>query len=198
MKAAGSPVMDLMRGTFGNENVIEEVKLHDAEVFTAWEPFYRALFEKLKQVPQNKIVFVYHCWRLWIVDVLREYFPTSKIVEVQVARSVLLKRFVERQAKNGVDHEALWRDDQREQIAMLREKYGPEYRGNEENYKKFCEWRYFFYREPIIEGPNIFFINNDDFDGAQQLEQILNLTAESEDVKAAVETGEPVPDVITP
>merc|ERR1719420_534934 len=99
-----------MRGTFGGENLVEEVKTHDAEVRTAWEPMFRATFEKLKQMKASKIVFVYHIWRQWIVDVFREYFPTSVIVEVQVTRSVLLDRFVDREVKDGMDHETLWRE----------------------------------------------------------------------------------------
>ena len=59
---------------------------------------------------QRKIVFVYHIYRRWTVDVFREYFPASKIEEVQVARSVLLDRFVSREVKRGIDHEAGWRD----------------------------------------------------------------------------------------
>mmetsp|Transcript_39070 Transcript_39070/g.107655 ORF Transcript_39070/g.107655 Transcript_39070/m.107655 type:complete len:230 (+) Transcript_39070:80-769(+) len=177
-----SAVINLMRGTFGNGNIIEEVKKHDAEVRTAWEPFFRALFEKVKQIDERKIVLVYHCWRLWIVDLLREYFPTSKIVEVQVTRSVLLDRFVEREVKNGMNHEALWREDQGERFAMLREMYGPEYKGNEDNYKAFVEWRFYYYREPIPEGENSFVVNNDNLDGAQQLEKILEtIVGEAQD-----------------
>jgi|EP00966_Prymnesium_polylepis_P169618 hypothetical protein len=57
----------------------------------------------------------------------------SKIVELQVTRSVLLDRFVEREVKDGRDHETLWRNDQGERFSMLREKYGSEYKGNEDN-----------------------------------------------------------------
>jgi len=170
-----SRVISLMRGTFGNEHLIDEVQQHNAEVRTAWEPFFRAVFQKLKQVQQRQIVFVYHCWRLWTLDVLREYFPTSKVVEVQVTRSLLLDRFVNREVEDGWDHEARWRDDQGERFAMLREKYGPEYKGNEDNYKKFIEWRFFFYREPIPEAQHNYVVDNDHFDGAQQLEKILSL-----------------------
>ena len=49
------------------------------------------------------------------MDVFREYFPTSIIVDVQVTRSVLLDRFVVREAKaweaDGKTHENLWRED---------------------------------------------------------------------------------------
>jgi len=174
-----SGVIDLMRGPFGDENVIQEVKKHDAEVRASWEPFFRALFDKWKQIKQKKIVFVYHCWRQWTVDIFREYFPTSKFVEVHVTHSLLLDRFVDRQVKNGINHEALWRDDPREHMKKLRDKYGPEYKGNEDNYKKFCEWRYFFYREPFWERQDgqIYVINNDNFDGVQELIPILNLTS---------------------
>merc|ERR1712119_140746 len=108
---------------------------------TAWEPFFRMVFEKLKQIKEGNIVFVYHIYRQWTVDVFREYFPASTIVEVQVARGVLLDRFVSREVMNGVNHEKSWRDDQGERFTMLREKYGPEYKGNEGSYKKFLEWR---------------------------------------------------------
>mmetsp|Transcript_62207 Transcript_62207/g.140330 ORF Transcript_62207/g.140330 Transcript_62207/m.140330 type:complete len:231 (-) Transcript_62207:128-820(-) len=173
-----SGVINLMRDTFGEEQLSQEVKKHDAEVSTAWEPFFRALFDKLKQIKESKIVFVYHCWRQWTVDVFREYFPTSKFVEVQVTRNLLLDRFVNGRVKNGVNHETLWRDDQREHMVMVREKYGPEYKGNEDNYKKFAEWRYFFCREPFWEEQKAqsYVVSNDNFDGAQDLERILYLT----------------------
>ena len=49
------------------------------------------------------------------MDVFREYFPTSIIVDVQVTRSVLLDRLVVREAKaweaDGKTHENLWRED---------------------------------------------------------------------------------------
>jgi hypothetical protein len=138
-------------------------------VRAAFEPFFRALFEKVSQVQESKIVFVYHCWRLWMLDVLREYFPTSKVVEVRVTRSLLLDRFVDREVKAGKDHEALWRDDPGERFAMLRDKYGPEYKGNEDNYKKFIEWRFYFPVESISEGHNVYVVDNDNFEGAQQL-----------------------------
>mmetsp|Transcript_76526 Transcript_76526/g.224619 ORF Transcript_76526/g.224619 Transcript_76526/m.224619 type:complete len:240 (+) Transcript_76526:53-772(+) len=178
---ASKSVIHFLRGTFGDYligNLIEEVKKHDAEVRTAMEPFFRALFEKLKQIKESKIVFVYHVWRQWTVDVFREYFPTSTFVEVQVTRSLLLDRYVSRMAEKGVNLETLWRDGQGEQITMLREKHGPEYKGNEDHFKKFVEWRYIFYREPVWEEAqnNFNVINNDNYDGAQDLEKILNLT----------------------
>jgi len=173
MIGASQRATPLMRGTFGNEHLIDEVKQHDAEVRAAFEPFFRALFEKVSQVQESKIVFVYHCWRLWMLDVLREYFPTSKVVEVRVTRSLLLDRFVDREVKAGKDHEALWRDDPGERFAMLRDKYGPEYKGNEDNYKKFIEWRFYFPVESISEGHNVYVVDNDNFEGAQQLAGIL-------------------------
>ena len=179
--AASKPSIHFMRGTFGdylNGNLIEQVKKHDAEVRTAWEPFFRALFVKLKQIEESKIVFVYHVWRQWTVDVFREYFPTSTFVEVQVTRSLLLDRYVSRMAGRGVNFETVWRGEG-EEITMLREMHGPEYKGNEEHFKKFVEWRYFFHREPVWEeAQNTFYvISNDNYDGAQELEKILNLVA---------------------
>mmetsp|Transcript_66086 Transcript_66086/g.132642 ORF Transcript_66086/g.132642 Transcript_66086/m.132642 type:complete len:240 (+) Transcript_66086:42-761(+) len=180
--AASKPVIDLMRGAFGdylNGNWIEEVKKHDAEVRTAFEPFFRTLFEKLKQIKESKIVFVYHVWRQWTVDVFREYFPTSTFVEVQVTRSLLLDRYVSRMAKKGVNLETVWRDGQGEAFTLLREKYGPEYSGNEDHFKKYVEWRYIFYREPVWEEARngFYVVSNDKYDGSQELEKILGLTA---------------------
>jgi dephospho-CoA kinase len=45
----GGGVTTLMRGTFQSDNLVEEIKGHDAEVKAYWEPFFRLLFEKLKQ-----------------------------------------------------------------------------------------------------------------------------------------------------
>lgn len=113
-------VFDLMRGTEG------EAKKHDAEVRTVMEPFFHALYEKMTKIKQSKIVFAYVCWRQWMVDLFREYFPKSIIVDVQVTRSLLLDRFVEREAKHfekeGNSHEALWRDDQGARFKLCREK----------------------------------------------------------------------------
>eukprot|EP00440_Ansanella_granifera_P013401 gb/GFBE01014563.1/.p1 GENE.gb/GFBE01014563.1/~~gb/GFBE01014563.1/.p1 ORF type:complete len:186 (+),score=30.02 gb/GFBE01014563.1/:1-558(+) len=173
---ASTSVIGLMRGTFAAENQVEEVKRHDAEVRTAWEPCFRALSEKLKQVKERNIVFVYHVWRQWVVDLFRNYFPTSTFVEVQVTRSLLLDRYVNRMAERGMNLEAAWRDRDGP-IQMLRERYGPEYKGNEEHFKKFVEWRYIFYREPWWkQAHNTFVVQNDNFDGAQHLENIINLT----------------------
>ena len=72
-----------------------------------------------------------------------------------------------REVSRGIDHEVRWREDSGERFTMLREKYGPEYRGNEENYKKFIEWRFYFYRESFPEEQNTYFVNNENFDGAQ-------------------------------
>ena len=109
----------------------------------------------------------------WMVDILREYFPTSIVAEVQVKRSLLLDRFVQREVEAGMDHETLWRDDQGERFKMLRGKFGSEYEGNEDNYKKFIEWRFYFYREPFLDEENCYGVNNDNFD-AQELEKIMN------------------------
>ena len=162
-----------MRGTE------DEAKKHEAEVRSGFEPFFRAVFEKMARIKEKKIVFVYTCWRQWIVDLFREFFPTSIIVDVQVTRSLLLDRFVKREAKQfaeeGDSHEALWRDNKGERFSMCREKYGPEWKGNEDNYKTFIEWRFYVYREPFWEGANGYAVNNDNFDGAQQLEKILHL-----------------------
>lgn len=166
---------NLMRGTE------DEAKRHDAEVRAAMEPFFRAVFAKMAQIKAGKLVFVYVCWRQWIVDVFREYFPTSLIVDVQVTRSLLLERFVNREAKEyekeGKSHETLWRDDQGARFKLCRERYGPEWKGNEENYRKLIEWRFYVYREPFWEGENCYVVDNDNFKGAQQVEKILNLTA---------------------
>ena len=177
--SVSKPTIDLLRGPFGDENLIETVKSHDAGVRTTWEPFFRVLFERLKQMKERKIVFVYHVWRQWVVDLFREYFPMSMFVELQVTRSLLLDRYVERMKEKGCDFEAVWRDAKMPNpLAMLREKYGPEYKGNEEHFKKYVEWRYIFYREPWWEEAqnNAYVINNDTFGGARDLEKILKLT----------------------
>mmetsp|Transcript_109871 Transcript_109871/g.190132 ORF Transcript_109871/g.190132 Transcript_109871/m.190132 type:complete len:273 (+) Transcript_109871:68-886(+) len=176
-------VIHLMRGTFedylSGGILIEEVKKHDADVRAATEPFLRAVFEKLKQIPKSKIVFAYHVWRQWVVDVFREYFPTSTFVEVQVTRSLLLDRYVSRMAKRGTNLEAVWRDGEGP-ISMLREKYGPEYKGNEQHIKKYVEWRYVYYRDPFWEeAHNSYVVNNANYDGAQALEKILNLATQA-------------------
>lgn len=106
------------------------------------------------------------------MDVFREYFPTSKVVEVRVTPSALLHRFVSRKVQNGIDHARSWRHDQGERFSTLRERYGPEYRGNEDNYKKFIEWRCCFYREPFRETrstPHVNVVNSDMFEGPLQL-----------------------------
>ena len=189
--AASKQVVHLMRGSFEDhldgKDLVEEAKKHDAEVKAAWEPVFRAICEKLKQVKERKIVFVYHIYRQSNVDIIREHFPRVKFAEVQVTRSLLLDRYVSRMEKGderkdpekggraGVDLKALWRDNKGEPITMLRERYGPEYEGNEEQFKKFVEWRYIFWREPVWEDPknNFCVVNNDNFDGARQLETIL-------------------------
>jgi len=189
--AASQQVVPLMRGSFEDhldgKDQIEDIRKHDAEVNAAWEPLFRAVCEKLKQVDKPKIVFVYHIYRQSNVDIIREYFPTAKFVEVQGTRSLLLDRYVSRMEKGdkrkdsekggraGVDLKAKWRDGEGEHMTLLRDRYGPEYEGNEEHFKKFVEWRYIFWREPVWEDPKNDFrvINNDNFDGAQELERML-------------------------
>lgn len=113
------------------------------------------------------------------MDLFREYFPKSIIVDVQVTRSVLLDRFVNREVKEfaekGLSHETLWRNDKGQRFTMCREKYGPEYKGNEDNYKKIIEGRFYVYREPFWEGEDSYVVNNDNFEGAKQVEKILHL-----------------------
>lgn len=182
---ASQAATHFMRGAFEDfllGNSIEGIRTHDTEVRAAFEPFFRALFEKLKQVKETKMVFVYHVWRQWIVDVFREYFPTSTFVEVQVTRGLLVNRYLSRmenKGEKGVSPETAWKEGQGEEIKMLREKYGTEYSGNEEHFKKYVEWRYIFHREPVWEDARNHFhiINNDTFDGAQDLEKVLNRTA---------------------
>eukprot|EP00933_Yihiella_yeosuensis_P065393 TRINITY_DN69166_c0_g1_i1.p1 TRINITY_DN69166_c0_g1~~TRINITY_DN69166_c0_g1_i1.p1 ORF type:complete len:277 (-),score=18.41 TRINITY_DN69166_c0_g1_i1:200-1000(-) len=206
--AKGAGAMNSMRGSFVEENhefiagsgefdfhsetLLAEVTKHDAEVRAAWEPFFRRLFEKLQDLIKEQgfkqVLFVYHCWRQWTLDVLQEYFgPSSSsfsksrliVVEVQTSRSVMLERFVQRQVENGVDHETIWRERGGE-VAELREKYGAVYQvtGNSGfAYKKFCEWRYFFYREPVWKAADnhMQVISNDNFQAEQELEKILSI-----------------------
>ena len=116
-----------------------------------------------------------------MVDLFREFFPTSIIADVQVTRSVQLDRFVQREAKEfereGNSHEILWRENQGARFTMCREKYGPEWKGNEENYKALIEWRFYVYREPFWEGSRSYVVTNDSFEGARQLEALLGLAA---------------------
>ncbi|CAD7944278.1 unnamed protein product [Amoebophrya sp. A120] len=204
MKAASGKVISKMRGTFApgegdndekDARIIAEVKRHDEEVRAVMEPFFRAVFSKLKEqiiqesMPESskKVIFSYHIWRNWTVDLFQTFFPEGKIIEVKVDRRTLLNRFVQREIAAGLDHEARWREDPGERFAMLRNFYGPEWKGNEENYKKFVEWRFYFYREPFWDkdadegimradvGENIFVVNNDNFDAARELEKILEL-----------------------
>ena len=51
--SVSKPTIDLLRGPFGDENLIETVKSHDAGVRTTWEPFFRVLFERLKQMKER-------------------------------------------------------------------------------------------------------------------------------------------------
>jgi len=74
-----------------------------------------------------------------------------------------------------MDHEKRWREDEGERFKMCRERYGPEYRGNEENYKNFLEWRFMFHREEITvdEEAGVYVVNNDNFDAAEKLEKLF-------------------------
>lgn len=183
---ASQKVIDKMRGTLGNENLVEEVRQHEAEVQAAWEPHFTGVFHKLKEemvaTSKHKLVFPYHCYQSWTLDLLRETFPggpnNCKVVEVEVNRDLMKERFVQREVEAGMDHEKLWREDEGQRFKMCRERYGPEYKGNEENYKNFLEWRMMYPREEIKadEAAGVYVINNDNFDAAQQLEKILSLT----------------------
>ena len=183
---ASRKVIDKMRGTLGNEKLVEEVRRHEAEVQAAWQPHFTGMFHKLKEemvaTGKHKLVFPYHCYQAWTLDLLRELFPggphNCKVVEVEVTRHLMKERFVQREVKAGMDHEKQWREDEGQRFKMCRERYGPEYRGNEENYKDFLEWRMMSPREEIVadEATGVYVINNDNFDAAPQLEKILNLT----------------------
>jgi len=130
---------------------------------------------------KHKLVFPYHCYQSCTLDLLRETFPggpnNCRVVEVEATRDLMKERFVQREVKAGMDHEKQWREDEGQRFKMCRERYGPEYRGNEENYKSFLEWRMMFPREEIQadEAAGVYVINNDNFEAAQQLEKILNL-----------------------
>ena len=79
--------------------------------------------------------------------------------------------------REGNSHEILWRENQGARFTMCREKYGPEWKGNEENYKALIEWRFYVYREPFWEGSKSYVVTNDSFEGARQLEALLGLAA---------------------
>ena len=182
-------IMELMRGTLTVEDRTEEeryaaVKEHDAEVRAVWEPFYRAVFERLKQhmsdKNMSKVIFPFHCWRSWMIDLVREYFGQEgckcTIVEVTTDAKLRYQRWVERQVPKGLDVEKRWREDAGEPMTKLRDAYGPEYKGNEEHFLKFVEHRYFAPREPMPQDQSdIFFIKNDNFEGLREMEKILGL-----------------------
>ena len=182
MVDASMKVTDVMRGTLGNENLVEEVRQHADEIRAAWEPHFIGVFHKLKEemvaTGKHKIVFPYHCYQPWTLDLLRTVFPggtrNCKVVEVEVSRELLKERFFQREVKAGMDHEKAWREDQGARMKLCREHYGPEY--NKEDYKKLLEWRFIFYREEIKEEPEagVYVVNNDNFDAAEQLEKLFS------------------------
>ena len=98
-----------------------------------------------------------------------------KVVEVEVSRELLRERFVQREVSAGMDHEKLWREGEGGRFKTCRELYGPEYKGNEESYKNFLEWRFLYPREEIKEDPvaGIYVVNNDNFDAAEKLEKLF-------------------------
>ena len=173
----GQKVIDIMRGTLGNQNLVEEVKQHADEIREAWEPHFTGVFHKLKEemvaTKKQKVVFPYHCYQPWTLDLLRTVFPggphNCKVVEVEVSRELLKERFLQREVKAGLDHEKEWREDEGARFKMCRERYGPEY--NQENYKNFLEWRFVFPREEIKEEveAGVYVVNNDNFDAVEKL-----------------------------
>ena len=176
-------VMVMMRGTLGNDDLVEEVTQHAAEIRVAWEPHFTGVFHRLKEemvaTNRHKVVFPYHCYQPWTLDLLRTVFPggprNCKVVEVEVSRALLKERFLQREVEAGMLHDTLWREDEGERFTTCRERYGPEYRGNEENYKNFLEWRFLFHREEIKEevGAGVYVVNNDNFDALKQLERVF-------------------------
>ena len=175
-------VIDLMRGTLGNESLVDEVTQNAAEIRAAWVPHFTGVFEKLRAemlaTGKHKVVFPYHCYHCSTLDLLRTVFPggpgNCKVVEVEVERELLKERFFQREVKAGMDHEKAWREDQGARMKLCREHYGPEY--NKEDYKKLLEWRFIFYREQIKEEPEagVYVVNNDKFDAAEQLEKLFS------------------------
>jgi len=180
---ASVKVMDEMRGTLGNENLVEEVRQHAAEIRKAWEPHFTGVFHQLKEemvaTKKHKVVFPYHCYQPWTLDLLRTVFPggsrNCKVVEVEVTRELMKERFLQREVNAGMEHEKLWREDEGARFKMCRELYGPEYKGNEENYKNFLEWRFLYPREEIKEDPEagVYLVNNENFDAAERLENLF-------------------------
>jgi len=182
-------IMELMRGDVNlndltEEARYEEVKKHNAEVRATWEPYFRKVFERLKQHMasnnMNKVIFPFHCWRSWTIDLVREYFGQEgcncKIIEVTTDAKVRYQRWVHRQEGKGLDVEKAWQEGANEAMQTLRNTYGPDYKGNEEHFLKYVEQRYFSPREPMPQDQSdIFFIENDNFDGLKELEKILGL-----------------------
>lgn len=180
-------IMTLMRGGLNLDGLTEadryeKVKEHDDEVLATWKPFFRKVFERLLEVmaekDMKKVIFPFHCWRDWTVDLIRECFGKDyklKIVEVTVDPQLRYKRWVERQVGKGMDVDKRWREDAGEQMTKLRDLYGPEYKGNEEHFLKFVEQRYFFPRQPMPEGDkDVFVIKNDKFEGGVEFQKMLN------------------------
>eukprot|EP00928_Gymnodinium_smaydae_P070550 TRINITY_DN54361_c0_g1_i1.p1 TRINITY_DN54361_c0_g1~~TRINITY_DN54361_c0_g1_i1.p1 ORF type:complete len:195 (+),score=25.79 TRINITY_DN54361_c0_g1_i1:208-792(+) len=182
-------IIERMRGTFTledrtEEERYEEVKGLNAEVKQIWEPFFRKLFERLQQHMSdnnlNKVVFPYHCWRCWTIDLVREYFGQEgckcTIIEVTTDSKLRCQRWVERQIPRGLDAEKQWRENAGQPLTTLRNAYGPEYKGNEDHFLRFVQHRYFFPREPMPrDQSDIFFVKNDNFDGLQEVKKILAL-----------------------
>ena len=182
MEDASCKVNGMMRGTLGNKNLVEEVRQHGAEIRAAWEPHFTDVFQKLKEemvaTNRHKMVFPYHCYQPWTLDLLRTVFPggprSCKVVEVEVSRELRKERFLQREVQAGMDHEKQWREDQGQRFTMCRERYGPEY--NKEDYKDFLEWRFMFHREEIKEEPEagVYVVNNGHFDAVSQLEKLFS------------------------
>merc|ERR1719215_2506660 len=66
---ASQKVSAKMRGTLGNEHLVEEVRQHAAEIQAAWEPHFTGVFHKLREemvaTGRHKLVFAYHCYQSW-------------------------------------------------------------------------------------------------------------------------------------
>ena len=114
--------------------------------------------------------------RLLLFLLLELQLFSSKVVEVEVSRDLMKERFFQREVKDGIDHEKQWREDQGQRFRMCREQYGPEYKGNEENYKNFLEWRFMFPREEIKadEEAGVYVVNNDQFNAVEKLEKLFS------------------------
>merc|ERR1712107_561460 len=101
----------------------------------------------------SKVLFPYHCWRSWTIDLVREYFGQEeyecKIIEVTTEARLRYQRWVDRQVGKGMDVEKIWREGAGEHMTTLRNMYGADYKGNEEHFLKYVEQRYFFPRQPM-------------------------------------------------